>query len=88
MASELGENLERFANMGLALATSPTRMPPGAALIAQNCWRGNYGSVNSRPGYRRWIELAMGRPVTMVTQIGSRVLVVAGNVEEQGSESC
>ena len=88
MGSEFRETLERFQNMGLALSVSPTRMPQGSALIAQNCWRGNMGSINSRPGYTRWINLAMGRPVTMLTQLGDRVLVVAGNVEEQGSASC
>jgi hypothetical protein len=74
--------------MGLALSRSPVRMPAGSALIAQNCWRGPLGSINSRPGYTRWLNLAMDRPVTMLTRIGDRILVVAGNVEEQGSASC
>jgi hypothetical protein len=88
LASELTESLQRFRQMGLALAHSPVRMPAGSALIAQNCWRGPLGSVNSRPGYIRWLNLAMGQPVTMVTQLDNRVLVVAGDVEEQGSASC
>jgi hypothetical protein len=88
LASELTEQMERFANMGLALASSPVRMPTGSALVAQNCWRGEPGSINSRPGYRRWIELDMGRPVTLVTTFGDKQLIVAGDVEERGSATC
>lgn len=83
-----GESLERFKTMGLTLTTSPTRVPPGAAVIAQNCWRDRRGSINSRPGYRRWLEVYMAAPVTCVMVFYGKRLVTAGNVDESGDATC
>ena len=83
------ETLERFENSGLVLNLSPTRLPPGAAMAARNAWFGHNGSINSRPGYRRLLEVSLAAPISMITQFDGRWLIVAGtDVDEEGEYSC
>jgi len=83
------ESLERFSNAGLVLSTAPTRLPPGAGVVAQNVWFGRQGSLNSRPGYRRFLEVSMSAPVSMVTQFLGQVIIVGGVlVDVEGTHSC
>lgn len=86
-----GELLERFRAGGLHLGVSPTRARPGGARIAQNCLIPPNGGIVRRGGYRRWLDVALGSPVTLVTKIGSQVLLVAGQIvdeEVDGVPSC
>ena len=83
------ESLERFANAGLVLTTSPTRLPPGAGVIAQNVWFGRQGSLNSRPGYRRFLEVSMSAPISMVTKVLGQYIMVGGTaVNVEGDNNC
>jgi hypothetical protein len=86
-----GERLDRFRAAGLDLGVSPTRVRAGGAVIAQNCFVPPNGALRRRPGYRRWLEVGLGAPVTLVTKIGSQVLLVAGllvDEELDGDPSC
>jgi hypothetical protein len=58
-------------------------------MIAQNVWYGRSGSLNSRPGYRRWLEVSMAAPISMITQIGGQALMVGGlDVNVEGDADC
>jgi hypothetical protein len=58
-------------------------------VIAQNVWFGAQGSLNSRPGYRRWLEVSMSAPIVMVTRVLGKVLIVGGTaVDEEGDYEC
>ena len=81
----LSESLQRFRDAGLTLARSPTRLAPGAGVIAKNCRIGQEGSIVSRPGYRRWMEVSMAAPVFFAGSFGDKVLIVAGNVDEEAN---
>lgn len=78
-----GELLERFRAAGLQRGVSPTRVRPGAAVIAQNCWIPPNGALKHRGGYRRWLEVALAAPITMLTKIGTQVLIVAGTAVDE-----
>lgn len=85
----LTESVERFRSAGLVQTTSPTRMPPGAGMITQNVWYGRGGSLNSRGGYRRWLEVSMSAPISCLAQIAGQAVMVGGTaVNVEGDADC
>lgn len=61
--------------------SSLTRMPSGAAVIARNTDLGRRDSIAKRSGYRRWRDIDMAAPITLITVIATQILTVAGNVD-------
>jgi len=69
---------------GLVQSAGVTRIGLAAARIARNVEVYPKFTVTKRPGYRRWMDVDMGRRVTCAFTIGDdKALIIAGDVDEE-----
>lgn len=73
----------RLETAGLKQSLGVTRVGMSGALIARNVEVYPFGSVTKRPGYRRWLDVDMGRRVTCAFTIGEKALIIGGDVDEE-----
>jgi len=68
---------------GLVQSAGVTRLGLSRARIARNVDVFPRNTVTKRPGYRRWMDVDMGRRVTCAFTIDDKALIIGGDVDEE-----
>lgn len=74
---------ERLINAGLYLQLGPTKKGLVGGSIAENVEVFPIATIKKRGGYRRWIEVQEGYPVTNLVHMEGKYLIMAGDLDEQ-----